>query len=47
MQSSVVHELLHSPAFFFSMHFEADHVSAHAGVVVVVDAVVVDVSFFL
>jgi hypothetical protein len=41
-----VHEVSHSPAFFFSLHFEADQIFAHVVLVVVVDAVVV-VFFFL
>ena len=36
-----MHEVLHSPAFFFTLHFEADHISAHAVVEVVVVVVVV------
>ena len=46
-QSSVVHEVLHSPAFFFSLHFEADHISTHAVVVVVVVVVVLFVVVFV
>ena len=41
MQSSVVHEVSHSPAFFFSLHFVADHISAHVVMVVVIVVVVV------
>ena len=44
MQSSVVHEVSHSPAFFFSLHFEVDQISAHVVVVVVVDAMVVAIA---
>ena len=36
-----MHEVLHSPAFFFFLHFEADHTSTHAVVVVVVVVMVV------
>ena len=27
-----MHEVLHSPAFFFSLHFESDHIFAHVAV---------------
>ena len=36
MQSSEVQEVSHLPAFFFSLHFEADHISAHTVTVVVI-----------
>ena len=36
-----MHEVSHSPASFFSLHFEANQISAHVGMVVVVVAVAV------
>ena len=42
-----MHEILHSPAFFFSLHFEDDHISTHAVVVVVVVVVVLVVVVFV
>ena len=47
MQAFVVHEVSHSPAFFFSLHFEADHISTHAVMVVVVVVVVLVVVVFV
>ena len=36
-----MHEVSHSPALYFFLHFEADHVSAHVVMVVVIVVVFV------